>query len=48
MKKILLALLFTLPLICSAQQPDPQILAPGSPVTPTLPQPAPAESEATD
>ena len=48
MKKILLALLFTLPLICSAQQPDPQILAPGSPVTPTLPQPAPAVSEAAD
>jgi type II secretion system protein D len=48
MKKILLALILTLPMLCSAQQPDPQILAPGSPVTPTLPQPAPAVSEAAD
>ncbi len=48
MKKIFLALLFTLPLFCLAQQPDPQILAPGSPVTPTLPQPTPSEPEAAD
>ena len=41
MKKIFLALLLTLPVLCSAQQPDPQILAPGSPVTPTLPPPPP-------
>ena len=46
MKKIFLLLLLTLPLLCVAQQPVPQVVAPGSPVTPTLPPPAPAnESE---
>lgn len=48
MKQIFLLLLLTLPLMCPAQQPDPQILAPGSPVTPTLPQPAPAAPASSD
>jgi type II secretion system protein D len=47
MKKIFLILLLTLPVISPAQQPDPQILAPGSPVTPTLPPPVPVNAEET-
>ena len=48
MKQIFLLLFLTLPLLCPAQQPDPQILAPGSPVTPTLPQPAPTAPPSAD